>query len=501
MTGVPLGLTISQLAAATTANLTDEIPVTQGSTGPGTGVTRRISLGQIPPTTGSFSSVIAFGAKGDGLTDDTAAIQLAENSVPAGTVLYFPAGTYLINQTGVTKRSGISWLGSGGSTLKAISGPTWTTDMVVGAAVSDCIIQGITFDWNNVAASGVPGCFHLAGGANVTVENCRFIHLGIFGLILDGITEFFVRGNYFQKDTPARTQNQSLLVSPASGVPGPGIIDGNISQNTAFDLAGADLVVSNNFISGWSYGSGITVGPDPNTNNTLIANNICNGGIGTDENNTTCTGIENWSPFSTMIGNVCIGNAGDGLDNNALNCTVVGNVCLNNGQDTSYVSSGIGSGYESASQCGNFSVISGNVCSDLQTVKTQKYGYQDRVSTLTDITVEGNSCFGNATAPMNIQGVRCDFHGPKVWGSAGFGGGTIAPGTFFTTNVTVGGSTVGDQCVGSASFDLGGAILFAWCHVPGTVQILLQNASGSPITVPAGTFYVSAEKRPNYVEY
>lgn len=45
-------------------------------------------------------SVVNYGAKGDGLTDDTAAIQDAINAVPIGGNLYFPYGTYMIAATG-----------------------------------------------------------------------------------------------------------------------------------------------------------------------------------------------------------------------------------------------------------------------------------------------------------------------------------------------------------------------------------------------------------------
>lgn len=48
----------------------------------------------------SLYSVKAYGAKGDGVTDDTAAIQLAIDSIPVGSTLYFPVGDYLLDGTG-----------------------------------------------------------------------------------------------------------------------------------------------------------------------------------------------------------------------------------------------------------------------------------------------------------------------------------------------------------------------------------------------------------------
>lgn len=47
----------------------------------------------------SFVDVKSKGAKGDGTTDDTQAIQNAMNTLPAGSILYFPHGAYIISST------------------------------------------------------------------------------------------------------------------------------------------------------------------------------------------------------------------------------------------------------------------------------------------------------------------------------------------------------------------------------------------------------------------
>ena len=57
-------------------------------------------------------SVKRFGAKGDGVTDDTAAISLALSSVPEGTVLHFPRGVYRLTN-GITIPPGVIVTGDG----------------------------------------------------------------------------------------------------------------------------------------------------------------------------------------------------------------------------------------------------------------------------------------------------------------------------------------------------------------------------------------------------
>jgi hypothetical protein len=49
------------------------------------------------PSKGRTVNVKDFGAKGDGMTDDTQAIQLAINSLSGGGIVRVPAGTYLLN--------------------------------------------------------------------------------------------------------------------------------------------------------------------------------------------------------------------------------------------------------------------------------------------------------------------------------------------------------------------------------------------------------------------
>lgn len=58
-------------------------------------------------------SVTAYGAKGDGVTDDTAAIQAAHSALPAqGGTIFFPKGKYLISST-VTITKPVTLIGEG----------------------------------------------------------------------------------------------------------------------------------------------------------------------------------------------------------------------------------------------------------------------------------------------------------------------------------------------------------------------------------------------------
>jgi hypothetical protein len=90
-------------------------------------------------------SVKDFGAVGDGVTDDTAAIQAAVNAVVAagGGTLYFPSGKYLIGTTVSIGTSGV-WLEGAGSG----EGGTWIVNGTLNAAAIQ-FGNGSTFIFHN----------------------------------------------------------------------------------------------------------------------------------------------------------------------------------------------------------------------------------------------------------------------------------------------------------------------------------------------------------------
>ena len=123
---------ISNLPVATSpVASTDVVPVVQG------GVTKQAALntlGYLPAGTGAVTrtvqsklrdavSVKDFGAVGDGVADDTAAIQAAINSLAAGGTVYFPQGTYLTTSTITVAVVGTYLVGAGsGGNARSVAG-------------------------------------------------------------------------------------------------------------------------------------------------------------------------------------------------------------------------------------------------------------------------------------------------------------------------------------------------------------------------------------------
>jgi hypothetical protein len=105
--------------------------------------------------------VRAYGAKGDGVTDDTTAIQTAINALPgAGGTILFPAGTYIVSQALALPSFGsylITGSGAGAAALRAnFTGSQallQITPTLTCTAVVDVAIQNMSLDGNNTGVS------------------------------------------------------------------------------------------------------------------------------------------------------------------------------------------------------------------------------------------------------------------------------------------------------------------------------------------------------------
>ena len=132
------------------------------------------------PTTGSVS-VKSFGAKGDGITDDTTAFQNALKNLN-GRILFVPKGTYIITST-ILIPSNTAIAGDGEtSILKACDGFPIGDDVLKIYNKSNISITNIAVDGNSTINNKAAGYSHLDGvhlldiwnASNITIEKCHF---------------------------------------------------------------------------------------------------------------------------------------------------------------------------------------------------------------------------------------------------------------------------------------------------------------------------------------
>lgn len=433
-------------------------------------------------------SVMDFGAVGDGVANDTTAIQTAITQ-SAGKTLYFPGGTYLINAQ-ITLVSNITLLGYN-ATITVNATPTY--DLLYGASKTNIVIEGLTFDGGNYTVASNIGLLAFQLCTDVKVINCRFINMDRFALIANGGSRYVFNGNYIKRNTAVNTQNQAILVSTSAGVTNQSNISNNIMLNSALNVSMSESVIANNYISAWKFGGGITTEQDVNCKSLQILDNYCGDSVGTDVNANVCQGIENWAPLSVISGNYCINNAGSGIDQGGKNSICSNNYCLNNGQTAN--SSGIVARYGTSTYNANYSLFSGNLCYDsLGAGGTQTYGYQEQSSLLVGIMVTGNQFGNNKTGNVSVLSTTTSYQALVAYGTQALGATTITNGNRTTVNITTPGAALGDMVTAAYDQDLQGITVFGYVNATNATTLILSNNTGGSVTLAAGNFYVQSQK-------
>lgn len=129
-----------------------------------------------------YTSVKDYGAKGDGVTDDSAAIQNAINAVaPTGGTVFFPAGTYLCNNS-LRHKGGVHLVGTSRDavTIKLANGANKNlivsdaiTTITSGGGNTNLGLHDLTLDGN---ASNQTSAFYIAAYSyckHLTIERIR----------------------------------------------------------------------------------------------------------------------------------------------------------------------------------------------------------------------------------------------------------------------------------------------------------------------------------------
>lgn len=149
-----------------------------------------------------------FGAKGDGIHDDTSAIQAAVNAVVAagGGVVYFSPGTYKISSTIAipSAAAGVSFIGSG--RLSTVIAPSTSADVFSSTSVFGIIVAKMTIN----------GSWALSGCNDVVVDNVVTLlpGSGAYGVTLSGCSTVLWKNS----SITATSGTSGLVLASTSGV-------------------------------------------------------------------------------------------------------------------------------------------------------------------------------------------------------------------------------------------------------------------------------------------
>lgn len=308
-----------------------------------------------------------FGAKGDGTTDDTTAIQNALNAMSAGSSLFFPPGTYKVSSDLTIGVGQVKIFGSGKTSKIVLA----DGKKISSSGHSDIEVSSIWIDGTNYAtgtSSGnllkITGTTASSRVSNIFVHDCYFSNATFYGIYIEFATDVRVSNNYltniyysainFQTVTRVAA-NHNIITNILGNSSGNSygitfthaqdqpvctectaignLIENNTSWEALDTHGGTDIVFANNVIK--SCNKGIGVGRSQNTGTitaplrVVISNNVFEADSA-GSNNDFAISI---TGYSTVVGTtissadscVITGNSfyGWGLDNSSLSSTIV----------------------------------------------------------------------------------------------------------------------------------------------------------------------------------
>lgn len=301
------------------------------------------------------SSVKGYGAKGNGTTDDTAAIAEAANAIPSeGGVLLFPPGDYLISDA-INLKTNTNVQGAG-ATITAAPAVHWPggdiSSALFGNSVNNVTIDGLTFifprGYQNYGPSAAAHIIGFNQCTNIRIRNCNGDGAGDFIAIV-GCTDVLIEGcratNFDNgaydhwggsKDCRVIGNYASSLTTNHAGVACVQFTGINTDQTAASTVGfvcadnqlyhnaqgGQGIIINGHGVSGGAddqviiTGNKITISNDPAWgillggvgNNSIIANNII---VGTGSATFAAIGVYSIATKSRVHHNIAVGwNAG-----------------------------------------------------------------------------------------------------------------------------------------------------------------------------------------------
>jgi hypothetical protein len=251
----------------------------------------------------------AFGAVGDGVADDTLALQAALDAAK-GKVLTIPPGTYLTKHLVVGSNTTIAGSGAGSSILKLH--PSTPTNQTIlfnelwGTLNTyldhNIVVTGVGFDGANIARTSELLSFIKV--RNLRVSRCKIFNSTFIGMSLGGCKEFSVTECEFTAcGNPVATSEggAALWIGPYGG-DGTVSLDGGISENffhnnewSAIYLNGDRNTVSDNKFRSNKESTIFGTGSQ-----NLITNNIISSSV---KKWISASGIELGGTYQTISGN------------------------------------------------------------------------------------------------------------------------------------------------------------------------------------------------------
>jgi parallel beta-helix repeat protein len=368
-------------------------------------------------------SVKDFGAKGDGVTDDTVAINRALTD-GAGKEVYFPTGTYSISSTLVIQsNTRLAGVGQGGSVIKLSTGFPAASAGLANANSggtpntyydNNIEIIGLRFDGNS-NATRTGNFVEFAKTQDCVVSECEFINHTYICIAIGGSRNVKVYKNTFKNNgRPKPSTVSTPCVWTATGYHGipkdiyvdhNTFIDNNWSCSYFMPTGG-----SFSFNYCLNNGESGVFTNDTGKDISYIGNTI----IGQTRSNISASGIETGGNNLIISGNNIQNCAADGISlTDTTNVLVSDNIILNNGQETSYFvgASGIQLITYAGSTRPDHIRITQNRIGDTQTIATQNSGIRvngPSALAVKHVAIHDNDLTGQRSVDFDINAAKWD---------------------------------------------------------------------------------------------
>lgn len=159
----------------------------------------KVPVAQLPASSGGSSENLGwlnvksapYNAVGDGLADDTAAIQAAVNAAAIGkTAVYIPSGTYLVSNVVLPSGSGYSIFGSGWGSVVKLKNSANSYIFSMTGADTRITMRDLTIDGSctEQQTSGTSGGIDGSGAVACRFDNIHFIACRDKGIYFGGMT-------------------------------------------------------------------------------------------------------------------------------------------------------------------------------------------------------------------------------------------------------------------------------------------------------------------------
>jgi len=178
----------------------------------------------------------SFGARGDGISDDTAAFQAAVNAAAGGTLLV-PAGDYSVGTVHLT--SGSTHIVGAGPSSRLVARMPDSAVMVIGdcdhAWIEKLQIVAAAGDRTGVGVSAT-------GSRFLSVVGCTLFGFGRAGILTRGGSDIALKGNVIVGNGDAATQDSNgIYCASGSGANSNVRVEGNDVSRTGQGIASGPL--------------------------------------------------------------------------------------------------------------------------------------------------------------------------------------------------------------------------------------------------------------------